>query len=315
MNQVNVFDVDSAVRSGSLTSDVGWHTQTTKGHAPPPRIDFCLVVASAPDNSSFNIHMYGANIIEVTDLTGTILQAYGGNFPRFGHTCHLVGNRQMVTVGGINDTNTTASCDQEWMGMGILDLTSMNWIYNFDSEKDPYQVSTLISAIVGGGPDGGATMLLPNGGWSSTPVAKLFTGTENQTAPYTTLNTERAPSSPTGASNKSNVGPIIGGTIGGVAFVVIVVLAFVFWWRSRRRRLRERQPVSQPKDDTPELDGASMPKASTTPTADIPPAELGGTTYQKPLILSELEGAPPNELEGSPTSELHGRQMPAELES
>lgn len=57
MDQVNIFDVASAPDSQS--DDDGWYTQTITGEAPAPRVDFCLVVAPAPDNSSFNIHMYG----------------------------------------------------------------------------------------------------------------------------------------------------------------------------------------------------------------------------------------------------------------
>lgn len=59
MSQVNVFDVESAFNPASANSNDGWYTQTITGEAPKPRVDFCVVVASAPDESSFNIHVYG----------------------------------------------------------------------------------------------------------------------------------------------------------------------------------------------------------------------------------------------------------------
>lgn len=59
MSQVSVFDVESAFNSTSAKSNNGWYTQTIVGLAPDPRVDFCVVMISAPDESSFNIHMYG----------------------------------------------------------------------------------------------------------------------------------------------------------------------------------------------------------------------------------------------------------------
>ena len=61
MTQVNIFDVDYAVAlSSEGRSGSGWYTQTITGEdVPAPRVDFCVVVASAPDGSSFNIYMYG----------------------------------------------------------------------------------------------------------------------------------------------------------------------------------------------------------------------------------------------------------------
>jgi hypothetical protein len=61
MEQINIFDV-SKITSPSSTSGAaedGWSSQVITGTVPEPRVDFCLVLASAPDNSSLNIYMYG----------------------------------------------------------------------------------------------------------------------------------------------------------------------------------------------------------------------------------------------------------------
>lgn len=59
MSQVSVLDVEAALNSTPADSNSGWYTQIISGPAPEPRVDFCVVVVSAPDRSSFNIHMYG----------------------------------------------------------------------------------------------------------------------------------------------------------------------------------------------------------------------------------------------------------------
>jgi hypothetical protein len=59
MNSVDIFDVSAVSNPTVMKSGAGWHTQSVTGIAPEPRVDFCLVVFSASDNSSHNIHMYG----------------------------------------------------------------------------------------------------------------------------------------------------------------------------------------------------------------------------------------------------------------
>jgi hypothetical protein len=54
-NTVDIFDVSSIAEGSSGT----WFSQTTSGTLPAPRIDPCVVAISAPDNSSYNIYMYG----------------------------------------------------------------------------------------------------------------------------------------------------------------------------------------------------------------------------------------------------------------
>ena len=63
MSQINIFDVEAATGSNSTGVKDGWSTQViTAGKLPEARVDFCLIVIPAPDNSSFNIHMYGGTL-------------------------------------------------------------------------------------------------------------------------------------------------------------------------------------------------------------------------------------------------------------
>lgn len=59
MNSLDIYDVNSTLSPNSADSSNGWWTQTVDGEVPSPRVDFCAVVVSAPDKSSFNIHLYG----------------------------------------------------------------------------------------------------------------------------------------------------------------------------------------------------------------------------------------------------------------
>jgi hypothetical protein len=52
---VDIFDVGSMANGSSGT----WLSQNTTGTTPTPRIDPCVVAVPAPDNSSYNIYMYG----------------------------------------------------------------------------------------------------------------------------------------------------------------------------------------------------------------------------------------------------------------
>lgn len=53
MDEIDIFDVASYYNDS--TPDGTWYKQKTSGDTPNPRIDFCLVLASAPDGSSNNV--------------------------------------------------------------------------------------------------------------------------------------------------------------------------------------------------------------------------------------------------------------------
>ncbi len=145
-------------------------------------------------------------------------QIYSGSAPRFGHTCHAVGNRQMITVGGLHDINATDCCDWEYKSVAIYDLTeseSVGW--GSVADKAPYGVNSQVSAVIGGGPNGNATKLLQYGNWSNTLVASLFTGATNQTSPVPISRSAPTPALSAPSSTKSNrKGVIAGGVAGGI---------------------------------------------------------------------------------------------------
>lgn len=87
-------------------------------------------------------------ILSLPSFTWT--KIYSGESPRFGHTCHLVGNRQLLTVGGSLSSYVTRECDWETKGVAILDLTTKIWGSVYNADAAPYQVTSDLLPVIGG---------------------------------------------------------------------------------------------------------------------------------------------------------------------
>ena len=67
---------------------------------------------------------------------------YAPKQTRWKHTCNIVGNRQMLSIGGIdpNDANLgSISQDPINQGLQVFDLSDMKWISGYDASAAPYQ--------------------------------------------------------------------------------------------------------------------------------------------------------------------------------
>ena len=62
------------------------------------------------------------------------------------YSCHLVGNRQMLSIGGIDATESQGndSVDPAAQGLQIFDLTEMRWSHQYDAGAAPYQSPQVI---------------------------------------------------------------------------------------------------------------------------------------------------------------------------
>ncbi|KAI9740608.1 MAG: hypothetical protein M1834_005189 [Cirrosporium novae-zelandiae] len=327
-SNLDVFDV-AALNSSDPSS--GWYTQEITGTVPDPRVDFCAVMESAPDNSSHNIYVYGGwdpskdetyfDEIWVLSLPSfRWIKIFTGSSPRFGHTCHLVGHRQMITVGGLDNKQNNDSCDWEYKSVAIYDLTSGVWGSVFDAFKQSYVVMDIIYSAIGGNENGNATTLLPQGGWSSPRIAKLFTGTTDQNA--------AGSGSSASTSNSLSGGAIAGAVVGSIVGAILIVGALGFFLRKRKQRRAKRPEQPPPQemagDDTKyEMDsggrkyelGGNVP-AYEMPTqavyAELPASETGeGNKPWSPTMpldppqvgeLEAVEGQKEKAPEGDPTS-------------
>ena len=59
MDQIDIFDVASYYNAS--TPDGMWYKQRATGDIPRRRLDHCLILASAPDDSSHNLQVMVAN--------------------------------------------------------------------------------------------------------------------------------------------------------------------------------------------------------------------------------------------------------------
>jgi hypothetical protein len=101
--------------------------------------------------------------------------SYEPSDARFLHTCHVPGNpprRQMVAVGGlIPDFKYIFQPKDPWpQGLGIFDLTEMEWKDSYDANATRYETPKMVKAGIA--KDG----LYPKN-WDDSVVAQWLTGT------------------------------------------------------------------------------------------------------------------------------------------
>ncbi|KAH7390995.1 hypothetical protein DE146DRAFT_151393 [Phaeosphaeria sp. MPI-PUGE-AT-0046c] len=271
---VDIFDIESYRNNPSNNGT--WYQQRTYGDIPPPRIDSCTVIGSAPDNSSHNIYMFGGwnptqpntwyDELYVLSLpTFTWVKMYYAESPRYGHTCHAVG-RQMITTGGHNiRRNVTDYCDWELHGIAVLDMPTMTWGSVFNATYGEYEVSTDVVNKIGGTPRGGNARQIPEGGWSSAGVGVVMTTKRIYTNLTGTIDVIR-PQTSSGMSSKKRTAIIAGVTI---PIVILIVIAVWLALRCRKRRAHDKAkelPADQGTHATP-VEIYEKPKYELTPDA------------------------------------------------
>lgn len=236
---VDVFDIASYLAE---PRDNGtWYSQTTSGDIPPSRLDFCTALFSAPDNSSHNIYLYGGR--DPTGLNGTIfyddiyvlslpsftwIKVFTGTAPRYGHTCHIVGKRQLLTSGG--QARSEKQCDWERKAVAILDVPTLAWGSVYNAQDDPFVIGDYIIGKIGGHKQGGATLKTPEKGWNSSELGIIMSTTRlynEDGTPFQTLNDSSG-------LTMVRLAGIIGGSIAGAIFIVCVAWLTRVYRRSRR---------------------------------------------------------------------------------
>ena len=125
---------------------------------------------------------------------------------RKGHQCHVYEDRQMVILGGelqnqIQPFNASA-CDELYPVIKLLHTTIMEWQTQFPLANSTYAVPKHVLYVIGGGPNGGATMLAPPGNFENSTIASIFS---KRLARY-----KSSKSDTSGVSNVSTVTPTPG---------------------------------------------------------------------------------------------------------
>ena len=147
---------------------------TATGDVPLNRSNFCSVISASPDDSSFQITLYGgynhqkkAALSDVYVLAIpafiyiNIASAYNvearSNAGRYQMTCALHGDRQMMVLGGaiILDGNNVVvnaeTCNSSWAAIRQLDTTTFEWQGDHKPVSNPYAVPDQVSKVIGGG--------------------------------------------------------------------------------------------------------------------------------------------------------------------
>ncbi|KAJ5621744.1 hypothetical protein N7528_006527 [Penicillium herquei] len=306
-DSVDFFDVASI---NTTNSSVTWYTQSTTGDIPDPRTDFCVIAASAPDNSSHNIYLYGGKgnstvydqmyILSIPSFEWVKL--YEGSSPRYGHTCHLVAQSQMLTVGGVEYEDITENCDWEDKGVAIMNLRDSTWGSVYNANAGEYLVPSKVYAVIGGSATGNATMTKPSAGFSNEAVEAFFdrkvtvatngsTSTSTTTAPTLISAKDGSSSSLTGGT----IAGIVIGCIAGAILVAMLVAYFVF------KRRKQEPSVEQP--DIHEAPGNEKSMLEL----------LFGNPRQKIQELPDYFRRPLPEMPDSAKYEMDAAALPVEL--
>lgn len=89
-----------------------------------------------------NSILYGDRQLYVLSLPSfSWFQVHISDSPRVGHTCVTTATNQMIIIGGTNDHLEDATPDPWDQGIGVFDLTTMQFNDAYYSDAAPYAPS------------------------------------------------------------------------------------------------------------------------------------------------------------------------------
>ncbi|OAG35070.1 hypothetical protein AYO21_10743 [Fonsecaea monophora] len=292
-----------------------WYVQRATGDIPPPRTQFCTVGKASSDGKTYELFVYGGMTNTTNDLNYPnepgYLNVYVLSLPAFrwfqtpastttrrcSHTCSIIGNRQMISIGGRppSTLNQFGADYDEWAsGIGIMDMTELQWKDHYDAAGAPYKRAQVI--------DNYYNQSYVKPAWSDPVLAAQFAFAGPTNATTTTPSTpttpeETSPVHPADTSTsppgpKSHTGAIAGGVVGGVVGLGLIAgLAYFLGTRRHRKTSATREavpPPSEPKSSQIPNSPSSGQKPSPefTQAQVFEPSELEGETRQ----VAELPG-------------------------
>lgn len=199
----------------------------------------------------------------------------------------------MLSIGGFpldktnKPTSVPESTDPWTNGIGIFDMTEMNWSSSYDASALPYEQSMPVKQYYSSNPEPPT--------WNDPALAGVF-------AKSSSNSTNKSSSS---EHHGTNTGAIVGGVIGGLAGICAILALALFFLRRKRRQSRDkRQPSSNAAEETtkyhPVHEMPAEPKYNELgPTPDH---ELG----TDPAPAGELEAAPLSPIKELDASDIAG---------
>ncbi|KAF3920555.1 hypothetical protein ABW20_dc0109914 [Dactylellina cionopaga] len=223
-----------------------WYSQSTFGtYIPDSRMEHCIAVASAPDNSSHNIYMFGGStassflnrkaeeyhdelyILSIPSfrwIRRTFDASENSPVARIQHTCHVHG-KNLVILGGATQ-NTTDQCSYD--EVNILDMASLKWVTNYQYSADQYTVPEIVMGSIS---NNGEVQTAPVNGWDDHHLEELFYANSDYHG---------------GNSNTMvRIAAIAGGVAGGVILLLIIAAGLWHWRKKRRQELNQKRLKSK----------------------------------------------------------------------
>ena len=233
-----------------------WYAQQISGIAPTVRSRFCSVSASDPSSESnrttgtHEIYMYGGLytglftqaakqydeiwVLSLPAFTWQLLDSSHAS-GRIGHTCHLVGNRQLLSLGGVDVSQVDAWASPDylnWNGIGVYDLTAADWLAGLNATAEAYERPKIVQDYYkSNGPYPPA--------WTQPSLRDLIERQNNNVSTSAlsgsgNATSVSAPSHSNSGNSISRSGIITGAAIGGVAGLLLPFLLFYILLFRRR---------------------------------------------------------------------------------
>lgn len=219
---------------------------------------------------------------------------------RADQTCSVIGNRQMISIGGVRDPGSglietvvpPPPFDPWTNGMQILDMSDLSWTEDYNPSAAPYQSPDVIAAFYDSNDRYPAS-------WVDSGLQAIFqqnrsrsTSTPSGSSPSTTLPSDTLSGSQgVNKNGKSHANVIAGGVVGGI--VLLCIVAGLAFWYMRRKRNRHLP------DSLPSMEHLTTGKGEPLELhVREDPQELGQEYLRHELGSSRMSGSSPYEIGG-----------------
>ncbi|KAI9818452.1 MAG: hypothetical protein M1827_000511 [Pycnora praestabilis] len=307
-----------------------WYTVTATGTIPPPRDRFCSTVTASPDDSSFQVTMYGGmnhllnqSLEDVNVLTIPSFRWFNVNtrnnaeaalsqsIGRDSHICQIYKDTEMIVLGGSVKYSSTSppvntnTCNDSYPAIRVLDTSTFTWLNEFTPNPENYSVPSFVYSAIGGNAFGSANVTEPEGGFNDSALGpifsqrvprftppNLFAQSTNISSPAT--NTSQPVSSGTSSSKSKSKSNIVGGVVGGVVALALLLVIGFYSHRAQKARQQKEQQAKRTSE--------AWAKAELEPTEAQYKMELHGNDFRPELPAKD-----------QPVWEMSGESRPTEI--
>lgn len=160
------------------------------------------------------------------------------------HTCKTIGNRHMISIGGRQQEKLDDP--EPWPnGLGIFDMTTLNWTGSYDTNAQAYTRHSSIESVYTN------TLGYPIS-WSDPALPEIFKVKSNNAS-----STDATTSSPASTSNdtvatNSNVKIIVPVVLCGAALLVFLIFLILYFIRRSKRQkdMRDEPKINELSEET-----------------------------------------------------------------